>query len=222
MTTVERFFAVMMKPWVGLLYLCLLVVSYVYWDQSIAYYFHELDVGAKFPVIKLITLFGLGGVCMLPPLILALYCRFMAHNKNWEVKFWFLFLSTFIPSMLCLVFKTLFGRARPSMLFNEHIYGFFGFKTQAAYWSCPSGHTSSIMGLVFGLSLLFPRYFYAFILTGLIVATSRIMLTNHYLSDVLTAAYLALVEVGILVWWLKRKALLIYADDSHNSAKLGG
>nr|WP_232220646.1 hypothetical protein [Legionella tunisiensis] len=64
------------------------------------------------------------------------------------------------------------------------------------------------MGAALGLSILFPRYFYAFILAGLTIAFSRVFLTHHYLSDVLTASYLTLLEVGILLCILRRKSWL--------------
>ena len=117
---------------------------------------------------------------------------------------WFLWLCVLVPSLVCLVLKVLLGRARPDLLFNEHLYGFFGLKTHAPYWSFPSGHTTTVMGFVFGLSVLFPRKCYLFILAGSIVVLSRILLTHHYLSDVMAASYLALLEVGLLFWWSRR------------------
>jgi len=102
--------------------------------------------------------------------------------------------------------KVIFGRARPDMLFNDQLYGFYGLQTHAQFWSFPSGHTTTVMGFVFGLCALFPRHCVAFILTGLIVVSTRILLTHHFLSDVLIASYLALLEVGLLYCIMWRKA----------------
>ena len=45
---------------------------------------------------------------------------------------------------------------------------------------------------------------------ALLVDFSRIMLTEHYLSDVIVASYLALIEVGLLLVWLRRKKSAVY------------
>jgi membrane-associated phospholipid phosphatase len=97
------------------------------------------------------------------------------------------------------------GRSRPELLFNDGLYGFYGLKLSSKFWSFPSGHTSTIMGFVFGLCIVFPRDMYAFILTGFTIATSRILLTHHFLSDVLMATYLSFLEISLFYYWVKRK-----------------
>ena len=107
-----------------------------------------------------------------------------------------------------LVLKIVFSRARPDLLFSQQWYGFYGFKFSAPFWSFPSGHATTIMGFVFALCALWPKYRYLFLLYGVLIALSRVVLTHHYLSDVMVASYLALVEVGLLYsWFVQRKWL---------------
>jgi membrane-associated phospholipid phosphatase len=40
----------------------------------------------------------------------------------------------------------------------------------------------------------------------LLVVLSRIMLTHHYLSDVMAASYIALFEIALLLYWLHKKS----------------
>ena len=96
------------------------------------------------------------------------------------------------------------GRARPILLFQKQFYGFYGFHFDHNFWSFPSGHATTIMGLSFGLSILFPRYVKYFMLLGILVMTTRVILTQHFLSDVLIAAYLCLIEVGIIYYLISR------------------
>ena len=206
-TPFERLFGVMTKPWVVVGYLVLIILSILYFDKPIAYYFHDLDLKKTRPVLGWVTNLGLGGLYLVPLFILALFFRYVYHNKKWEERAWFLWLCVLISSLVCLVLKISFGRSRPDLLFSEHLYGFFGLKMSAYFWSFPSGHTTTIMSMAFGLSVLFPRYWYAFILVGLMIVCSRVMLTHHYLSDVMIAGYLALVEVGLIHYWLHRKNL---------------
>jgi membrane-associated phospholipid phosphatase len=89
-----------------------------------------------------------------------------------------------------------------------HYYGFYGFETDAHFWSLPSGHTTTIMGVVLGFGILFPRYFYPLLVLGFSVALSRVLLTHHYLSDVFFTFYLTVIEIGFLLYVLRRNSWL--------------
>jgi len=208
-TPFERLLKIMIKPYVLMSYLALIILSILYADRPIAYYFHAFNFHWGLPFLKGLTLFGASIFYIGPLFILALYFRYVHVNKVWEKRSWFLWLCVFIPNSICLLLKIGIGRARPDLLFKEHLYGFYGFKTHAPYWSFPSGHTTTVMGLMFGLCILFPRYSYAYLLFGVLVVITRVMLTHHYLSDVLTAGYLTLIEVGLLYYWLKSKNRLL-------------
>ena len=210
MTRFDRLFVVMTKPWVTISYFLLIILSILYVDKPIAYFFHDLDLKNNMPLLNWVTKSGLGGLYIIPLFLGALFFRFINHHKKWEERFWFLWLCVLIPSLICVLLKILFGRARPDLLFNDQLYGFFGLQTRAYFWSFPSGHTTTIMGFVFGLSILFPRYCYLFLLMGLTVVSSRVMLTQHYLSDVMAASYLALLGVGLIHLWLCRKKWFLH------------
>ena len=114
------------------------------------------------------------------------------------MRSWVLLLCVLIPNIISLALKILLGRARPELLFDQSLYGFYGLHFVRPFWSFPSGHTTTVVGLVLGLMLIFPRHFYAFIVAGLLVISTRVFLTDHYLSDVLGTSYLVLFEVGLL------------------------
>jgi membrane-associated phospholipid phosphatase len=204
MTPFERLFSVMIKPWVAVGFLGLSVLSFLFFDKPLAFYFYRLDPGANWP-IEWITKMGWGGMYLSSLLILTLFFRYVYKKPLWEARFWFLCLCVAVPGLICFLLKVVLGRARPELLLIEEIYGFYGFKTHPPFWSFPSGHTTTIMGLVFGLSILFPRHSYVLMLIGLMVAISRLLLISHYLSDIMIASYLALIEVGIIYWWLKKR-----------------
>lgn len=208
MTVFERLLAISIKPWVIVGFLGLIILSILYLDQPIAYYFYGVDSRNTLYPLNWVTKLGLGPVYFIPLFLLALFFRYVHCHRVWEDRCWILWLCALFPSTICLVLKMVFGRARPDLLFSEQLYGFYGWHTQTAFWSFPSGHTTTVMGFIFGLCALFPRYWYAFLSVGLIVISSRVMLTHHYLSDVLAATYLALLEVGLLLWWLKHNNLL--------------
>lgn len=204
MTKFERLVEVAIKPWVLIGYLALVILSFLYLDRSIAYYFHELAGRVNLNFLGWLTQLGLGGLYLIPLFLIALFFRYISHNKEREIQAWFLWLSVLLPSLICVGLKITMGRARPELLFTDHLYGFYWLQKKSYYWSFPSGHSTTIMGFVFGLSALLPRFCYLYIIVGLILVSTRILLTQHFLSDVLIATYLALLEVGVLFWWFKR------------------
>ena len=208
MTAFDRLLAIMIKPWVVLSYAGLVILSFMVVDKPMAYYFYEFGFRERLHWLNGLTNLGIGAIYLVLFFLLALFFRCIYRNKVWEERSWFLWICVLIPNGFCLALKMIVGRARPDLLFHGQVYGFFGLHTGASFWSFPSGHTTTIMALVFGLSALFPRYCYALIVAGLLVASSRIVLTQHYLSDVLAASYLALLEVGLLLYWVRHKQVM--------------
>lgn len=208
MSPFDRLLAVMTKPIVMLVYVGFIVLSFFYFDKPIAEYFYNFDVRQHLAIVSWITKLGLGALYLPTFFVLALFFRYIVVNREWEARSWFLFMCLVIPTLICGFLKVIFGRARPNLWIHSDLYGFYGLQFKAPFWSFPSGHTTTIMSVVFGLSIVFPRYCYAFMLTGITVAFSRVMLTHHYFSDILAASYLSLLEIGILLCFLRRKSWL--------------
>lgn len=202
----EKWASVMLRPWFIVSYLIFILVSFLYIDQPLALFIQSLSLKTHWPLLRWVTNVGLGGTYILSLPIIALILRYGYQKKTWENRAWFLWACVLIPSIICLGIKFFFGRSRPDLLFQDNLYGFYWLQTKAQFWSFPSGHTSTIMGLVFGLSILFPRYAYGVVICGMCVALSRVLLTHHYLSDVLFAGYLSFIEIAILYYWVKYKS----------------
>lgn len=184
------------RPWVMLLVILLISILITKIDLPLSEWIYQLHLQQSMPWLIPLTNLGLGIVYMGLLAVIALCFQFIFHQPRYARRTWFLWWSATIPSLVCVVLKISLGRARPDLWFSSHLYGFYGFHSSALYWSFPSGHTSTIMGLMFGLSVLFPRYCLLFIVAGLCIAFSRLLLTQHYLSDVLFATYLACVLIG--------------------------
>ena len=213
MTILERLLNKMTKPIAFICVVLVITLSYFYLDKPIAQYFHDHQGSEEGKYLfQKITDLGNNELYLILFLVLALLFRYVYRSKYWEVRSWFLWLCVLFPIVICGALKVLLGRARPGLLFlKEHLYGFYGPHLNHDFWSFPSGHTTTVMGVVFGLSVVFPRYFYLFLLSGSLVIFSRVMLLNHFLSDVLAASYLALIEVGFLLWLKNKKYLRLVA-----------
>lgn len=93
--------------------------------------------------------------------------------------------------------KVCCGRARPSMWKKEGVYGFHGFSIDSHYGSFPSGHSNTAAAVAVALAILSPRWRWLFLVFALLVATSRVILGAHYLSDVIVG--LCTGVAGVLV-----------------------
>ena len=186
------------------LYFICCVSAFFYWDKPIALYIHTKNMNDFKVFLEIATHLGSNKIYLVGLILLALIFRFVTQNRLWEMRTWFLWLCIFIPNLICTGLKIILGRARPELLFEQGLYGFYGFHDIRPYWSFPSGHTTTAMSLVFGLSILFPRYWLAFFTTGLMIVSTRLMLTQHYLSDLMVATYLAFIEVYFLFYLLKK------------------
>ncbi len=204
----ERGFKLIMRPWFVACYLSLVVLSFLYFDKPIAWFFYGMGLREALPVLHYLTQLGTGEYYIVALLLLAVCFRYIVRNKTFEMRSWFLWLCVFFPYSICAVLKLIVGRARPQLLFDSNLFGFYGLHFNHPYWSFPSGHTTTITGLVCGLTVLFPKYCYAFIISGILLVSTRVILTNHYLSDVMMTAFLTLLEIGALFYLLRRQTWL--------------
>ncbi|MBA2655581.1 MAG: phosphatase PAP2 family protein [Tatlockia sp.] len=213
MSPFERLVKTITNPFFILVYFGLIILLILKLDKHISAFFFHANIRSSFPYLSYLTRVGLGAIYFPAFLIFALFFRYVRKNRLWEVRFWFLMLCLIVPSIVSLILKISLGRARPNLFLqgSEQFYGFYGWQTQANFWSFPSGHTTTIIGVVLGLGILFPRYFVALMLLGASVAISRVLLTHHYLSDVLFSMYLTTMVVFCLLTILKRKSWLTLA-----------
>ncbi|ATW01958.1 hypothetical protein CCU22_01975 [Candidatus Legionella polyplacis] len=123
----------------------------------------------------------------------------------WFYRFLFLFLCIFIPNICCGFLKILIGRSRPKLFFLEGLYGVYGLKFNNFFWSFPSSHTTTIISIALGISTIYPYFFYILIFFAFIVSFSRVLLMQHYLTDVLITIYITFLEVNFLFIFLKKK-----------------
>lgn len=122
----------------------------------------------------------------------ALGTRLRARRDAWAVTLFFLCIS--LTGLLADFLKPMLGRARPKLLEQEGLYGFFPFTTGADYASMPSGHATTVFALAAVLMSALPRAPWAttarlaILAYAVVVALSRVMVNAHFLSDVVAGA----------------------------------
>jgi membrane-associated phospholipid phosphatase len=201
-TAFEKLFRIMIKPGVMIAYIFLMYIMYQYVDRPVAQAVYDQAFSPVF-ILRVLTYLGKGILYLvLLPIIGIAFKLFHRHLA--AVRAGFLWICVAFSNLICFILKISLGRARPSLWFDDGLYGFYGYHFDPAYWSFPSGHVTTVMGLLFGLFILFPRYCKLYIFIGLLMMVSRVLLLQHYVSDVLVAAGLALLEVGF-VWFILRR-----------------
>ena len=118
-----------------------------------------------------------------------------------------LFSSVAISGITANILKSLLGRARPRLYIHEQIYGFDFFHIDYAWLSFPSGHSATALGAASVLALCFPRLRIPFYAAGILIALSRVILTQHYLSDIIAGSILGLATTIILYQHSFRKKI---------------
>ena len=191
----EQLWRTMTKPFVVFGMFVLFAILYIWCDQALAFALSPLRGMTS---LKILTLMGLGALWISTLGFLFVLFYVVLKKRDIALKLGFLWLCVFIPNMIHGVLKVTLGRARPLMLLDKGEYGFYGFKLDSAFWSFPSGHTTTVVALALGAWFFWPRYRLWYVLFALLLPITRLMLAKHYLSDVMMTAYLTLIEVGLI------------------------
>ena len=139
-----------------------------------------------------------------------LVCR---RSPRWHVGLFVLLagLTSGVNGLL----KWAVGRARPFRDFSDgpatgplqpfhfepFIHGLRGISTNNLCF--PSGHAALAMATAAGLSLLFPRWRFAFYAIAAITSVERFMETAHWFSDTVAAAALGIGGAYLMSWLLE-------------------
>lgn len=218
MSSFDRLFRFMINPWVFLTYTFIVVLSFFYFDKPIAAFFYQLDLAHTVPILKISAILGWAMLYGVGLFLAAFILHFIKPNSLLEKYSWFLWACVVFTSFICFFLKIILGRARPILWINDHLYGFFGFSLNKEFWSFPSGHMTTMVSLSLGLSILFPRYRVIILTTCISIAICRVLLVQHYLSDILGAGYLALLEMAVLMAVFKKKQWFTFvAHDKYHS-----
>jgi membrane-associated phospholipid phosphatase len=110
-------------------------------------------------------------------------------ERKWLKNLLYITLSVTIAIILGKGLKYLLGRYRPIELYEHGLYGFHYLADQTVMHSSPSGHTLRIFSLMVALTILFRRYAAIFITFAVLVGVSRVIVHDHYPSDVIFGAY---------------------------------
>lgn len=114
------------------------------------------------------------------------------HIQLMKVKSWgTCFLYGLIASGITIhLIKFLTGRARPNQTPDHYPWIFEPLNTHWHFHSFPSGHSQTLFSAAVAFCFAFPKAKYPILLIATALATTRVLLNQHFLSDVLMGSYL--------------------------------
>jgi lipid A 4'-phosphatase len=179
-----------------------ILLSIVLLDERLARFCHAQSE-KLLDTFTFITQFGLakgwliGAALLFAALRLApLHARFAASRRRLAAFSWlpaYFFCTVAASGLIVDLVKIIVGRTRPKLLFADGSFAFTWWSLRADHWSFPSGHTANAVAIALVLGRFWPRWQPICWLFAILIAASRIIITQHYLSDVVAGAFIALV-----------------------------
>jgi len=195
------------KRWIALIIILssalLCGVSYAFWDIPLAYFCLYMNP-AILDVADVITQAGDSlwyYVLLIPAFVLM---RVVKKNELWSSRILYVFLSLTLSGIFNAGLKWLAGRNRPVNLFEDGLFGFTFFQIDFIYESTsfPSGHSVTAFAVATAVGFIFPRWRIAAFVGAALIAASRVLLTAHFLSDVIAGAAVGtLCALGVKYWF---------------------
>jgi lipid A 4'-phosphatase len=216
---IARFYRLRQTPggrrlvWVGSIVL-FEAAAMLWLDRPIADLFHR-NGGAEQAFFDAVQRFGIGW-----PYLVASGLAFVALRlggswsrlAKWDAAMraaaiipGFIFAAVAASGILVDLLKVAIGRTRPKLLFADGTYDFGWLGWHADHWSFPSGHAATAAALVTALWCLWPRPLWLYVVGATLVAAARVVTGQHYLSDVVAGAVIAVLVTRALAAWLFRR-----------------
>lgn len=174
----------------------LIVFSIFLLDRHIASVMQALPIAVKLIAKELSQVIDPATVLVLVPLSLL----FIKKSQLLYFRITSLIVSIAVAVALVYCLKGIFTRTRPDLFLNGGLYRFFTFHFSTSYYSFPSSHAASAGALSCGIALIFPKYKKTWIVLGAIFAMTRVVLNQHFLSDVIAGYTLGAFSAYTLVF----------------------
>ena len=164
-------------------------------------------MGASLPwsiahAARILTEFGEGQWVIIPAVVLFLY-GWRTGRDNLARWAFLLGVTVAVSGGLANALKLIFGRWRPVAFIEGEETGFTWFATGSVRASFPSGHATTAAAASIVLALWFPKWRWPIMAVGVAIATTRVILSMHYPSDVIAGWILgsACVTLALWIWW---------------------
>lgn len=174
-----------------------IVISYLFIDLPVARFLHALSQETR-DIFEWITKAGVSTSYLVVSFGLFVFFRWIRVNRLHADRALLFFSSIAVSGIVTNIVKFLIGRLRPKMFFEKGLYGFEPFHIGYEFNSMPSGHATTVFAIATTCSIFWPKYRIPLYLFAAIVAISRLVLTSHFLGDVLAGSCIGVMTVTVM------------------------
>lgn len=173
------------------------IVSYIFIDHSLTRWADGVIDGSSDQFFQIVTRMGLSEWYLVPSAVLLIVFKLVTKSPAMAWRSALVFCAIGGSGLFVNLLKFIFGRYRPPMLLNDGIYGFKFFELGYMQNSFPSGHSATAGSLIVLACVFMPKVKPLWIALGILIASSRMFLCVHYLSDVIMG-----IAIGIIftIW----------------------
>ena len=209
----------------------MIFISYFFIDKSVARYFLK-HTDTYEHIGDIISIFGESHWYIAIAILGYLFFKFIKNNAVYANRFLFLLYINLFSGIISLLLKQLFGRIRPwGLKNNTDEYGFLAFQNfdmgfiekmkyhfltladaPTTYTSFPSGHTTTVFAFFTYLSIFFPKYIYIWFFGAIILASSRLLANDHFVSDIFAGILVGTLSSMFIYSKMKGK---LYSEKYH-------
>ena len=197
------------------IYLLIGALFFLLFDYSIASFFHSLNYQTK-SLFGTLTHFG-DSLYFFVPTILTWVLVKIIKSKNQiintisEISL-FIFLNILLSGIVTQILKHIIGRPRPVLFngFEQQSLSIISFDSK--WHSFPSGHTATIFAFIFCMVLLFPKIKNILITVAIIIASTRVIVGAHFISDIFGGVLVAYLSSIFISKNLSSKKILFTAE----------
>jgi membrane-associated phospholipid phosphatase len=176
-----------------------------------------------------ITDFGQGGWFLIPIGTLIVLAAILATPAAGRisnlvivsliVRLEFVFLAVALPGLTVTIVKRLIGRVRPSDLGP---FAYMPWSWQPAYASMPSGHATTACAAAIAIGAVWPKARAPMWIFAVVIALSRVVITAHYVSDVIAAGFVGAFGAILVRNWFAARRLGFVAEPGGTVRALPG
>ena len=198
------------------IYLFLGVLFFLFFDYSISNFFYNINSQTK-SLFETITHFGDSLYFFIPTILIWATIKII-QNKNKIILAisdisLFIFFNILFSGIIVQILKHIFGRPRPPLFHSNNLSTLDIFNFDSRWHSFPSGHTATIFAFIFCLMFLFPKIKNILIAIAIIIASTRVIVGAHYVSDIFGGAFVAYITTILLRDNFFQKSKLFQSDQ---------
>jgi len=176
-----------------------------------------------------ITDFGQSGWFLVPLAILIVLAAALATPAagrigslvlaSLAVRFGYLFFAIAVPGLFVTIVKRLIGRVRPS---DVGPFAYVPWSWRNEYASLPSGHSTTAFAAAVAIAALWPKARIPMLIYAAVIALSRVIITAHFVSDVVAAAFVGgFGAILVRNWYASRGLAFVPEFDGSVRVKPG-